>query len=512
MRPHQPHNVVRIGTTALLLLFASPLMAQQPRATAGTHADSNAVEASPSTVLRSSYGVGPMYTLTYDHLSGGIEVRDEHGRLRQRWSQVDADTPLVVRIPPERGLEVVVENANSFLYSYTVSVDVVARRDVRSCSNIGSRFATTGFTPALTTIVTGVAAPTAVAGQLLTGIVAQSSQAAKGAGGELSSQTLEGNFARIRGSVREFLRSSAAFAQLTATLRDSLALVAELAEMDSVPIDSLLARMQRELTQVQAGLSQTGRTRLLFGERTDSALAMLEALSDAVGNGSCSNCANDPDAKATMDSVVLLSRQVGASLAAFRTSYHQLQLTLRRLEVARAAVRQTFIVAASSDARRIELRLQSTSDSDFKDVPRLRSGAIDVFTEPVAPLVCELAAGVAWLGPPPSYAVNGGVVVNTAGSSQQTAFLLGLRVAVPSVPVLGVMAGLGLGTEKRLIIFCGGSARLIPLVRIDGGVAWQSEERLPPGVGVGGAAPAGGLGTLSRTYRPRWFWGVSVSP
>ena len=175
----------------------------------------------------------------------------------------------------------------------------------------------------------------------------------------------------------------------------------------------------------------------------------------------------------------MLSRRVDSTFVHLRRSYHQLQLTVRRLEVARALSRQTFVVGASPDARKVQLQLRPTPD--FAEVPRLRGGAVEMFTEPVSPLVCEIAAGVAWVERPQTYAVDGGVVVESAGSGQRTSVLLGLRVAAPGVPVFGLMGSLGLGAEKRPIVSVGGSLRLFPLVRIDGGVAWQSEERLPPG-------------------------------
>ena len=73
------------------------------------------VRAQSRTVPRTSYGSGRAYTLAYDHLSGQIELRDDRGRVRERWSHLDAGTRLVARVPPDRVLAVVAENANSLL-------------------------------------------------------------------------------------------------------------------------------------------------------------------------------------------------------------------------------------------------------------------------------------------------------------------------------------------------------------------------------------------------------------
>lgn len=81
---------------------------------------------------------------------------------------------------------------------------------------------------------------------------------------------------------------------------------------------------------------------------------------------------------------------------------------------------------------------EPTSDTMFADVPRLRTGGIEVFTEPASPLIREISIGVAWVERPSSYAVDNGAVIDEAASGHRSSVLLGLRVAVPGFPLLGL--------------------------------------------------------------------------
>ncbi len=446
------------------------------------------------------------YTVRYDHLTGAVELRDPRERLLESWARWDAGSPLLLRIPADRPVRVVVTNANSLLYDYAVSADVVARRELRRCADLGTRFAAAGLVSGLS-VAAGASAPVVAAGGLLGTIVARrDSGTAKGGPSAISEQSLAGTLEEIRVPVLGFLDWSAGFGALASALNDSLALVAELAE--SYPIDSLLAELQRQLEPRLPGASQPARVPRLVQQHVDSVapdLRVLRTLADAVLRGGYAGSPQDPAAREAVE----LSRRVDSSFVTLRAGYRQLQLVLVRIATARARSQQTFVVGPSGDARRIVLQLRATTA--FPDVARQRGGGVEVFTEPTSSaLVCEVEVGVAWMRRPPAYAVVNGVVVDEAASGARSTIILGLRVSAPHLPVLGAVGALGIGAAGRLDALLGASLRPVAPLRIIAGAAWQSQQRLPGGLAVGDTVPADAWGRVGRSYRASFFWGLTI--
>ena len=468
------------------------------------------VRAQSDTALRSPYVDRPPYSLHYNYLSGHLALLDHRGRGVREWPRSDAGTPLLVPVPSDRALEVVVEDANSLLYDYSVKAEVVVRRGLRPCREVVSRFVVRGVVLGLK-VVTGLTAPSAVAGLLLPPVFdsANSFGVARGPGGRttLTTANLRGALENITPPIAAFLEFGSSFARMAASIDDSLAVIAELGEL--MPIDARLGALQHRFDSVMPGLSQPGRVPVLLRARADSVsrhVARLRSLADDVLHGRYEGSRDDRDAVAA----VALSLRVDSVEALLRSSCRTLQLALRRIEVARVGSRQRFVVGASPDVRRIALQLRPTSG--FAGVLRLRTDAVAVYTEPTVPLVCRIAVGVAWVERSPSYSVSNGTVVDAGQSDRRTSVVLGLRVALPRIPQLALVGGPGLGAGSRPDFFLGASLRLLEPVWFDAGLAWQSQQRLPSGIRVGDSAPAEGLGRLQRTYRSGLFWGVSFSP
>ena len=453
---------------------------------------------------RSSYSDRPPDTLLYDHLNGRLERRDRRGHRGQTLERWDGATLQLLRVPPDRPLVIVVKNANSLLYEYEVSVDVATKRDLESCRVVGARFAMQSLVTGAN-VATGLAAPTAVGTQLLASVAARANAASGARGPSLlseqpvSGESMERALSGIRPRVTAYIDFAAAFARLAASLKDSLPVVAERGEY--LRLDSLLAAMQQQAESVLRRASQPGLIPQMLQAKRDDLQPDVDTLRRLVDVVLLRRYEGGPG-----DSAATHVRELSRRL---ERSYRPLQQALRRIEVAKAGTRQTFVLGASPDVRKVTIALKPTSE--FPDVPRLRSGGVEMFVEPRALVFCELTAGVAWLERPPSYTVTNGLVVNEAASGQRSSVLLGLRVVWPGFRLVGLFGAVGLGDDSRPDFFAGLSVRLFAVVRANGGWAWQSEQQLPAGLQEGGAAPPAGLGRLTRRYRSGPFWGVTFS-
>jgi hypothetical protein len=185
-----------------------------------------------------------------------------------------------------------------------------------------------------------------------------------------------------------------------------------------------------------------------------------------------------------------------------------LQNRLRRIEAARSAATQDFLLDASSDYRRIEI--QSNPTSDFADIPRLRAGKKELFSKPVASFICEVSVGMAFMDAPPRYAIDNGVLVDRDASDERTAPHFLAHVASSRIPWIAALGGLGFGGQARPDFYLGGTVRALSPILFNFGAIWQRVDQLRDGMKIGQTMTDASLLTdLPRKYKPGFFWGFS---
>jgi hypothetical protein len=142
----------------------------------------------------------------------------------------------------------------------------------------------------------------------------------------------------------------------------------------------------------------------------------------------------------------------------------------------------------------------------------LRQGKVEIYTEPTVPVLCQISIGVAWMDPPPEFAVEDTVLINRAANTRAAASLA-FHVSSPSFPLVAALLGVGLGSNSRPDFYLGASLRFLHPVLLNGGIVWQYSAHLPAGLRVGQAvSDQRFLRSLSFSYRARVFWGLSYSP
>jgi hypothetical protein len=173
------------------------------------------------------------YVLAYDHTTGNVTLRDHKGAVQEQWVTRGAthlSAPLAP-VPPDRPLIVAVENANSLQYDYSVAVDVVGSKKLRSCSNIGGQFATSALLVGLGSIQ-GLAspAPPDIAYSFdQTFWEFETDDETRGEA-RLSEASLEQTLELVRAPVTEFIGFTEDVGRLSSSLEDSLNMIAMLAE------------------------------------------------------------------------------------------------------------------------------------------------------------------------------------------------------------------------------------------------------------------------------------------
>ncbi len=459
------------------------------------------------------FGEKAAYHLVYDHVSGNAELRNNRNRVIERWQTrgvARAAAPLLP-VPPDRPLIVIVDNANSLLYDYDVNVDLVGQKELRSCKNIGAQFTASAFLAGLGSI-SGLAAPAPPDVGTTFAPLQQGFADVGAARGEamLTEESLENTLDLIRQEVTGYLDWTDGLVQLSTSLGDSLASIGVRAE--SEPIGQLLEQLQASVEGFGTGLSDPARVPQTISGRYDEdvrgAVTALGTVTAQINGRRYSGLSSDG---AVVEALALASR-FETSIANLEASVPTLQAELIKIENAKAESIQGFTSGPSQGAyRRVVVSIRNKPDLD---VPQFREGDIEVFTEPSVGLLCHISFGFAIMDPAPSFALNSDAeVIDEQDDDVRTAAAVFLHVASPAVPILGVMLGVGLGSEKLPDFYLGGTIRLFEPLLINGGIVWAREKLLPDNLILGETVTdLTVLDDLDKRFRSRFFVGVSIVP
>ena len=462
----------------------------------------------PTTAPAAAIGSRPAYRIVVDALAGSIEVRTPDGRLTQSWSAAarGAGRAPMATVPVGSPVDVEVANANPLLYRYDVQSAVVARKPLPSCGSLGSRLAATG-------VLTGFASIASMMQPVLGQSMGQLFQvppaiveASTRGEALITASAAEATLAAHRVGVERYVSFLNTVRMLSTSLDDSLAVIAELAELQ--PTDSLLDGLVRSLEHTFAGLSQSARVPLTIRMEQEQArphLSALEGVATGIGRG---NYEGDAVSGAAAE-IVRLTVTVNAAQTNLIPSYRALQAQLLRVEHARARTRQLFSLDASNDIRRLTLDVQPTAD--FPGVFRSRLGKQEILAEPSVSLLCQISVGVGFMTQPPDYVLSNGVIANRQ-TDQRSAVTVLLHVAPQKLPVLGGFVGFGFGAGGTPDLYAGGSIRVLDPMMINIGAGWQRSQTLPAGFVDGQPPPSvERMTNLPRQYRPSFFWGIGIA-
>lgn len=481
----------RLRNALLLSIAAVPLAAadaQQSGATAARERSARVVSSRDPWII------------TYDHVAETMTVQDHRGREQSAFRGTPlADGPLV-RIPPDRPLEVRIRNANPMLYTYTVTGTVVQERKARGCRAMLGTFAQAGLQ--FRALSLGQVPMRWSPDSIISGLMSAEALARRGGvavrGTPLSAEDRARTIALVTSRVQQYEDSARSLAGFTAAFEDSLAIVAELA--DATDAGPLLE-----------GLAQSIRQRLPGAQRsTDVALALRDLARDAQQPATVL-----VQLAAYGDGDIRHIRvRFDSALTSIARSYRSMQAQLYRVERYQAAVDQRWTLEPSGDYRAVRIRMESTSE--FEGIPRFRSGTVEALTNPSGRVTCNMAPGLALANTPLAFGLRNDTIVQTSNPEQRAAASLLLHFDMPDFPLpLGAIAGIGLGAHKRPDWYLGGSVRLSDVVRINAGSIWQREERLGAGWSMGGVVPAAQRTAFEdrpKGYTASFFWGVSLVP
>jgi hypothetical protein len=487
----------RIVRYALLLSLLSPL----PSAAQQQHVAKSAPAA--------RFPGGDPYRLQYDHVHQTLTLLAPGGRTLNQWdvSQGPGPEAPLAQVPPDHPVAVEILDANPLLYEYDVKVEVVRERNLRPCHQIGTNFAAVGLMAAIGAQL-GQAPPESDPGMVLNGLLLNDLTLQVGGSKglvtsrESTAQTLD----RIRPAVASYLAYARSMTHLARTLPDSVVLAAESGE--HAPLDSILARLQRSVERAQPGLSNASRVPALLRQRQAEALpqlAMLAGLYQGLSDGVSKGAGEDPDAQ----SVDSLWSDVEDANRDLEESARALQTELWRMERARARSHQVFTVSSSGDYRRFTISLTPTKE--YAEMPRLRVSEVEAYSEPRVSVLCQISIGFSWMDAPPQYQVANGALLNTAGSESRTTPTLMFHMSPTDLPLLGALAGIGIGAARAPDFYAGGSLRYFDPMLLNVGVVWQKTALLPAGTVVGQAVPDGFADGLPRRYKSGLFIGASLA-
>lgn len=470
-----------------------------PGAGAGAQAVRDSATVARARAARIVSGRAP-WVVTYDHVTETMQLRDHRGREQAAYRGSTLADGALLRVPPDRPVEVQLVNANPMLYAYDVTSTVVQERSVRGCRAVLGTFAQAGLQFRALSLG-GVPSRWSVDSAMreLVSAEALASRAGVAVRGEpLSPADRARTIELVAERVRGFERTAESVAHLAGTVDDSLATVAELAE--AAPAGPLLQSLAASIRQQLPGAARASEVPLTLQRLTREAQPPATVLMQLAEFGA----ADIADLRTRFDT----------ALTTIVHSYRLLQAQLHRIEQYQAGTAQRFLLEPSGDYRAIRIRLTSTGD--FPTVPRLRVGLVEAVTDPIRRLTCTLAPGLALAATPRAYATSGDSVVQSSSSDQRTAASLLLHFDVPDLPLpLGALVGIGLGLQQRPDWYLGGSLRLSDVVRINAGSVWQREERLDAATPVGSVL----TGTTrprfedrAKHYAPGFFWGISLVP
>lgn len=445
------------------------------------------------------------YRVVYDHIRDTLKLVDNRGNVLERWHRFRPNSPAaLVGVPPDRPIEVVVENANPLLYRYSVRVDVVQARNAQTCRMVGRSFAQRAYLTAAGsvggTVVPALDLSNALSTDVLTTITslgAKESLHSKGdrVAATLSEAAARAESQRLATSAQQILIESGgrltAFAELLDTITHygtkSDSTLRDIARRgETTPANALLEDLQLRFDRSHRGLSDPA----LFVEilRTRSAaaavdLAAVDSGIDMVAEAAtvlrpydaraADALASGPTAQglASLKQRVPVAAQKALTPAqddvSAATKAQALLMTVRDLRIqARDA---QFTAYPSGDLRRVTLRLEPTTM--WKDEMRTRTGEAAIYVEPRVGRSCEISAGFAWLGSP-ELAVKDGQVV-PGDDDLRTPPAIFMTIAPRPRSLAGATFGVGLGQYRRPDFFAGATWRWLSPVLITGGAALQ---------------------------------------
>ena len=455
------------------------------------------------------------YSLVYDHAGGTVTLvrpdGDTVGDTLDVWRGPAGAAPLL-EVAPDRPVEVVVRNANALLYHYDVDIESVGQKRIRMCRDVGRGF-TLGGAGALAASFQAIdiQPPGPVPGfdgSWLTDRLSQIGEpGVRGVESLVTRATVSRTMDRVGTALDGYLEFTDRIETLGRTLEDSLATIAELA--DHRPLRPLLEALYQELEE--DGLGDPARLPSVVRRRWQSVESEVRDLRYVAGAIRADRSEVRASDALGRDVLAYEDRILATGDASFADAVRQLQRQLIVLRTARQRSEQVFSFAPSTDYRRILIRLLPTSG--YPNVFRAKEGYVELYTEAVVSVVCELSVGLSWLPSLPDYEVGpDDLVRDDAPDGTRTAALLGMSVSLSRLPLLGALLGVGVGGDGRPTLYLGGTGRLFSPVLVHGGWAWQYESTLPDGLAVGG--PVGDpvlLDDLDRSYVRRLFFGISMA-
>lgn len=482
----------RVAISAVIAAVSGPILHAQTPDTVAARV--------PSRV----YAHETPYRILYDHIQDTLKLVDNRGNVLERWHRYKRNPQvLLVGVPPDRPIEVIVENANPLLYRYSVRVDMVQARNAQTCRVIGRSFAQRAFLAA-TGSAAGTGAPdldisSALSTELLTTVGSPKGGAGNPFVGAKSLRMTEtearAESQRLAAAAERILNGSGRRLGTYADMLDTVAHYgtnsdSTLREMarhaENQPAASLMENLQIRFDRFHPGLSDPSRFVEIL--RTRGAIAALDLDSVDTGLANLTEAARllreyDDGAAAALASGTtaraLAALKAGVPLAKNRAfsagpgavsaaaGAQALLVTLRDLLIETWDAQ--FTAPPSGDLQRITLRLEP--GSMWKDEPRIREGETPIYVEPRIGRSCEVSAGFAWLGAP-ELGVRDAKVV-PGDDDLRTPPAVFLTIAPGPRSIAGATLGVGLGQYRRPDFFAGVTWRWLSPVLITGGGALQ---------------------------------------
>lgn len=445
------------------------------------------------------------YQIVYDHIRDTLKLVDNRGKVLERWHRFRPSAPAtLVGVPPDRPIEVVVENANPLLYRYSVRVDVVQARNAQTCRMVGRSFAQRAFLTAAGA-VGGTTAPAldvsrALSTDVLTTITSLGAGKSGGSKGLAVPSTLSETAARAESqrlatSAQRILMESGdrltAYAELLDTITHygtkSDSTLRDIARRgETTAADALLEDLQLRFDRSHRGLSDPALFVEIFRTRSAAAAVDLAAVDNGIDMVAEAAVLLRPyDARAadalasgpTAQGLASVKQRVPVAArkaltpaqddVSAATKAQALLMTVRDLRI--EARDEQFTAHPSGDLRRVTLRLEASTM--WKDEMRTRTGEAAIYVEPRVGRSCEISAGLAWLGSP-ELAVKDGKVV-PGDDDLRTPPAVFVTIAPRPRSVAGATFGVGLGQYRRPDFFAGATWRWLSPVLITGGAALQ---------------------------------------
>lgn len=432
------------------------------------------------------------YRLVYDHVTAAFRLLKPNGDQVAGWEAHGQRA--LAPVPPDRPLEVVVENANTLLYTYEITAQPVqGGRQVRLCRDVGREALSTGFFVGTRSFTGSESFPS------LAGTMEDVMAARQQAEDDSPFGFTEGSAALLlsaRNQVAEYQRLVATTALLAADVEQSIVEIAALA--DAQPIGQLVDAVVARLEATHVGMGNPRLVPAVLAAERGAARSTIDAVV----------AAGDASAAAEARS---LTSQLTSTAEQERAAAGELQEHLLTLLQARASATQTVTALPAGVHRQVTIEIAANEE----DLPvrRTRSGHVVAYTRPAVAMVCELSFGVAWMQPPPNFGIGSqGTIVDNADDDVRTSANLMLHVSASALPALGLLGGIGLGSGTAPDLYLGGSMRMFRPLMVNAGVVWQRREVLPSGLSLGQSVDdASRLGNLDRAYQRTAFFGVSFA-